>query len=288
MGKGGGGRGRRLSPEEDAKRYREGYPDLVDAVDAWDNLKFHKGEIKSRSMDSKWPEDFIDTIHQDWKGKYDLLERHHSWVQWLFPIREQGVNRDSQPLTCAERDAIMEDKQCTQRMLASYKLALDFYGLVLADEDTGELQRSSHWKPRFANLNTKTHNFLRLTRILKWLGEFGLARYQAPLVRALASGVFEAPNSLWDMRKSLLDYFVPVVKDDCERESLQATLRDMDSEAQAAWSGAGGSRGSSGIRTRDASFGADGPSRQKQRWQPSQGWERGAWSAGAWSSGGRW
>ena len=35
---------------------------------------------------------FIDIIHKDWWGNYQLLEYNHSYIQWLFPIREQGLN----------------------------------------------------------------------------------------------------------------------------------------------------------------------------------------------------
>eukprot|EP00746_Dinoflagellata_sp_MGD_P000854 gnl/MRDRNA2_/MRDRNA2_101584_c0_seq1.p1 gnl/MRDRNA2_/MRDRNA2_101584_c0~~gnl/MRDRNA2_/MRDRNA2_101584_c0_seq1.p1 ORF type:complete len:279 (-),score=61.85 gnl/MRDRNA2_/MRDRNA2_101584_c0_seq1:146-982(-) len=231
MGKGGGGKRKRLSPEEDAKRYRDGYPDLIDDADAWDNVRFHQGEIPSRSMDNKWPADYIDAIHSKWWGDYGLLERHHSWVQWLFPIREQGVNRDSQPLTCAERDAILADAKCKDRFMRSYELAMDFYGFSLADRKTGELTKTKDWEARFSNLNTKTHNFLRLTRILKWLGEFELTHYQAPLVRALASGVFEAPYILKDMGKSLKEYFIPVVKNDAEREALKSEVTALSNAA---------------------------------------------------------
>merc|ERR1712087_277596 len=107
---------------------------------------------------------------------------------------------------------------CSERLMRSYGLALDFYGLRIVDKERGVLDRTEAWQPRFQNLNKKTHNFLRLTRILKWLGEFGLDHYQAPLIRALACGVFEPPYHLWDMRKSMLEYFVPVVKNDVERK----------------------------------------------------------------------
>lgn len=26
-----------------------------------------------------------------WMGSYDILEREHGYIQWLFPIREQGI-----------------------------------------------------------------------------------------------------------------------------------------------------------------------------------------------------
>mmetsp|Transcript_33462 Transcript_33462/g.61846 ORF Transcript_33462/g.61846 Transcript_33462/m.61846 type:complete len:317 (+) Transcript_33462:67-1017(+) len=241
MGRGGkkggkGGRGRRLSPEEDAARYLAGYPELVDDPEAWDNVRFHMGEIKSRSMDAKWPEDTVDNIHSKWWGDYGMLERHHSWVQWLFPIREQGVNRDSQPLTVAEREEILKDSTCLERLHVSYELAMDFYGFSV-ERTTGHLQRTASFQERFANLNSKSHNFLRLTRILKWLGEFNLAHYQSPLICALARAVYEPPQHVWEMRKSLRDYFVPVVKDAAERACLVEAVLRMDDAAMAAWEG---------------------------------------------------
>lgn len=265
MGKGGGGKRKRLSPEEDAKRYRDGYPDLQDDPDAWDNVRFHQAEIPSRSMDNKWPADYIDSIHSKWWGDYGLLERHHSWVQWLFPIREQGVNRDSQPLTCAERDAILDDPKCKDRLMRSYELAMDFYGFSVANRATGELTKTMDWEARFSNLNTKTHNFLRLTRILKWLGEFGLTHYQAPLVRALASGAFEPPCILKDMQKSLKEYFIPVVKNDAEREALQAEVASQSDAAR-----------TSGHE----------PSQKQQKGGKSKGknhWGNSSWQGGGWS-----
>jgi hypothetical protein len=40
----------------------------------------------------------------------------------------------------------------------------------------GELARGDAWRERFANLCARPHNFLRITRILKCLGEVGLER----------------------------------------------------------------------------------------------------------------
>ena len=54
---------------------------------------FLKGEIES-TPDG----DYIDNILSKWWGNYDLLEAHHGYIQWLFPIREQGMNYQSQPL----------------------------------------------------------------------------------------------------------------------------------------------------------------------------------------------
>lgn len=62
-----------------------------------DNFNFLTGEIKSRPRG-----DYIDNILKEWKGDYEKLERHHGYIQWLFPIRTQGMNYESHPLQIHE------------------------------------------------------------------------------------------------------------------------------------------------------------------------------------------
>jgi hypothetical protein len=33
----------------------------------------------------------IDELHEKWWGDYEALEREHGYIQWLFPIREDGT-----------------------------------------------------------------------------------------------------------------------------------------------------------------------------------------------------
>lgn len=220
-------RDRRITAKEDAKRYRLGYPGLEEPSDAWDNLRFYKGILKSRSSGGKWPETehYIDNFHDKCKRDLNMLERGS--YEWLFPIREQGANPDSQPLTRAERDAMLEEPDCVERLRQSYELALRFYGMTM-DAKSEHLARTSDWDRRSKNLCEKRHNYLRITRILKWLGEFGFNTWQGPLVRMLASGVYEHPQVLWPMRSSLADYFVPVVKDDDMRKALEIEIAGFE------------------------------------------------------------
>jgi hypothetical protein len=62
-----------------------------------ENKRFLKGEMKSKPSG-----DFIGKILANWFGNYDLLESHHGYIQWLFPIRTQGLNYDSHPLQLHE------------------------------------------------------------------------------------------------------------------------------------------------------------------------------------------
>ena len=58
-----------------------------------DNFRFLTGQIQSQPDG-----DFIDKIHTEWYGEYNKLERHHGYIQWLFPLPTQGVNRNAHPL----------------------------------------------------------------------------------------------------------------------------------------------------------------------------------------------
>ena len=63
------------------------------------------------------------------------------------------------------------------------------------------------------------HNFLRITRILKCLGEMGLEHYKVPFLKRM---LFEAIESKTLNRtlQSCKNYWIGVVKDDKEREEL--------------------------------------------------------------------
>ncbi len=78
---------------------------------------------------------------------------------------------------------------------------LDFYGLVLVDEATGELarnntevdvkmkdgstQKAPHWKWRYYNIKYHPHNNLRLSRIIQAHQLLGFPQFVSPLVELL-------------------------------------------------------------------------------------------------------
>ena len=44
--------------------------------------------------------DTIEGMHKHWWGNYKLLEKHHGYIQWLFPNAFQSrFNSKSHPLT---------------------------------------------------------------------------------------------------------------------------------------------------------------------------------------------
>uniref|UniRef100_M4A632 Opioid growth factor receptor (OGFr) conserved domain-containing protein n=1 Tax=Xiphophorus maculatus TaxID=8083 RepID=M4A632_XIPMA len=168
---------------------------------------------------SSAPRIYIGQFHNDWKGKYAKLERTHSYIQWLFPLQEPGVNYEAKTLTKQEIQDFLGNTTARENLLKSYKLMLDFYGIKLENEETGEVARAEHWIDRFQNLNNHTHNNLRITRILKCLGTLGYRHYQVPLVRFFLEETL-VKRELQEVKDSALSYFVFAVLDKQERRKL--------------------------------------------------------------------
>ena len=60
----------------------------------------------------------------------------------------------------------------------AYEMMLNFYGLDLVDRKTGRVDVVHGATARHLNLNSRWHNYMRITRILKCLGLFGFEHYQ--------------------------------------------------------------------------------------------------------------
>ncbi|KAG8513308.1 Opioid growth factor receptor [Galemys pyrenaicus] len=199
----------------DTCRYRHRYPDLVegDGDEDMPNLSFYKNET-CFLPNGCLIEDFL----QHWRNDYGRLEDNHSYIQWLFPLREPGVNWHAKPLTLQEVEAFKSSEEVRGRLVQAYELMLGFYGIQLKDRRTGQVCRAHNYQKRFQNLNRHSHNNLRITRILKSLGELGLEGYQAPLARFFLEETL-VRKELPAVRQSALDYFVFTVR--CRRQRRQ-------------------------------------------------------------------
>nr|XP_055040182.1 opioid growth factor receptor-like isoform X1 [Misgurnus anguillicaudatus] len=178
------------------------------------NLDFYKGLTRSVPDDVS-----IYEFHEKWKGKYDRLERVHSYIQWLFPLQEEGMNWEAHVLTKEEIKQFRKDEEAKGNLLKSYELMLDFYGIRLVSDRTGAVTRANNWEERFDNLNRNTHNNLRITRILKCLGTLGFEHFQEKLVRFFLQETL-VENRLPNVKQSVLDYFIFAVLNKSERKDL--------------------------------------------------------------------
>ena len=105
------------------------------------------------------------------------------------------MNYHAQPLQLHEVTKMKASPIVIERITKSYALMLDFYGMKLVSPETGLLKRSDDYKARYRNLlgeysklaativryihhdilrSERSHNYLRITRILKCLSELEL------------------------------------------------------------------------------------------------------------------
>ncbi|OPJ84885.1 opioid growth factor receptor isoform B [Patagioenas fasciata monilis] len=209
---------RNWNAARDLQRYRHRYPGLIESEneeeeEMW-NLSFYKNEI------SFLPQGLhIEILLESWWDNYEVLEENHSYIQWLFPLREHGMNWRAKPLTCQEIQAFKKSQEVMQRFIRAYQLMLRFYGINLINEETGELKRAENWAERFQNLNRFSHNNLRITRILKCLGEMGYEHYQVHLVKFFLTETL-VKETLPNVKRSALDYFLFTVRSKRKRREL--------------------------------------------------------------------
>ncbi|CAF1373614.1 unnamed protein product [Adineta steineri] len=209
--------------KRDIAEYRNHYPNARSNKNINDNYDFYTNQIRSHPDG-----DFIDNIHKNWFGDHRKLEYHHGYIEWLFPLQEKGLNISAEPLQKHEIESISKDKEALDRLLESYKLMLDFYGFKLVDVNIGEIRRLSGdaYKSRFHNLNSASHNYLRITRILKCLGEFKYEHLKFPFLAAiLRESITE--NTLSNCVRSCKDSWIETLRSPEERRAIRQYAREL-------------------------------------------------------------
>uniref|UniRef100_A0A673IZ36 Opioid growth factor receptor-like protein 1 n=1 Tax=Sinocyclocheilus rhinocerous TaxID=307959 RepID=A0A673IZ36_9TELE len=194
---------------KDLYKYRHSYPNYKELrqPNEYRNLRFYLNKIPLVPDGI-----YIEEILTKWRGDYEKLEHNHTYIQWLFPLREQGLNFYAQELT---QDEIKVSKR---RFLLAYTIMLDFFGIKLLDKN-GNVARALNWQDRFQHLNESQHNYLRITRILKSLGELGFESFKLPLVHLLLEEAL-VEGTLPNMRHSALEYFVYTLRQHAQRRAL--------------------------------------------------------------------
>ncbi len=132
------------------------------------------------------------TLQLIWAFEDDELERHHDFIQWLFPLTERsGANPDAPVLRPTELDSLRADIAIRANLRRSLDRMLAFYGFMW-NSDRSSLTLSPEFPQKATNwLSAGNHNFLRLTRILKCLvlaGETDAAKALLAALEALAKG----------------------------------------------------------------------------------------------------
>jgi len=191
--------------------------------DAKDNWEFYTNKQPCRPDNL-----FIEEIHQRWKGDYNELEHNHRFIQWLFPIREHGMNYLAQPLQLHEIELMTASEEVMSRLRTSYAIMLDFYGMELEDEETGLLCRSPSYRARYRHLCRSFHNYLRISRILKCLSELGLETLNVGFVLHVLSEQCEHGNLITtSLRNSMDQWWINCIRDEHDRGWIKESVNKV-------------------------------------------------------------
>ncbi|MCX7031940.1 MAG: opioid growth factor receptor-related protein [Spirochaetes bacterium] len=136
-------------------------------------VDFYRGEARHPQGVS------IETI---WGWDDHQLEYEHTYIQWLFPLREPSRAVPGSPtITDAEVAEFRRDPELRERVLRSFRVMLGFYGFAIrpvAEPAVGvAITAAGDFDAKSRNWLTRVnHNHLRITRILKSLSILGLKR----------------------------------------------------------------------------------------------------------------
>jgi len=192
------------------------------------NYDFYSLKCKGKPLET------VDVIHEKYFAQYDFLEENNNYMEWLFPIYgSAGLNPSTKPLSMQEAGLIKNNIHASIRVVKSYKMLLNFFGLRLVNDLTGEVGREPEvWQARYCHLNTRTNNNIRITRMLKSLGQLGFERYQKLFVQHFKVEI-EENGLLKNCRDSFKNYWSNYLKlgDEFKNESVFFQHAQSQSEA---------------------------------------------------------
>lgn len=117
------------------------------------------------------------------------LEQVHDYIQWLFPLPEYSAFSRSAPLLSdADIEAFRHRTDLRERVEDVLERMLDFYGFERDDDEKGPIINKARDFVAHSHvwLTPRNHNYLRITRILKFLMLAGHEQLARAFWRALA------------------------------------------------------------------------------------------------------
>ena len=136
----------------------------------------------------------------------------------------------------------------------------------------GVLCCSKNCEQRFQNLNRSSHNYLRITRILKCLGEFEMEDHKVRFIEFMLKHAIKT-GRLRNVLRSCMCYWVEVLRNDTERERMWALAREMVAEVDGQHASSGnresGRAGSNEHGTPTAAITTQPTSANKRRVMPA-------------------
>lgn len=152
---------------------------------SYPNVAFYENRVIAAPNDV-----FIDDILNKWSGNFELLEKDHFYIQWLFPNTESGRNEHSHPLSPEEAKIFRGREDLKKKVKMAFEMMLNFYGMKLVGSNQFKLTENAN--KILPVLNTEyNHNHQRITRILKALLQLGYDNLMLPWLKFLADLIYK-------------------------------------------------------------------------------------------------
>lgn len=155
------------------------------SFNSYENIDFYKGNIKSKSGY------YIDEI---WKFTDLELETKHDFIQSLFPLKEKGMA--SSYLLTDEEIKKFKSINLKRKVLKSFLRMANFYGYEFSNQKN-RLIRTKPIKRQINNVLVglySQHNFLRITRIIKFLTLIDMKFYALIFLLAICRDINSNPD----------------------------------------------------------------------------------------------
>lgn len=103
----------------------------------------------------------------------DDLERHHGYIQWVFPLKEASKSQPhaiDELLTDAAIAEMLGDKDIKKKIRRMARRMLTFWGISIT-EDGAAIEDEAVFRKKLGCVSN--HNQLRMTRMLKFMRHLG-------------------------------------------------------------------------------------------------------------------
>ncbi len=161
-----------------------------------------------------------------WTMTFDELEKHHDFIQWLFPLPEASSVNPHAPLLTAELiQQTQQDSEVSENLLRSFDTMAAFWGFNRNNEN--DIIRSAQFDIQSQKwCCTSNHNQLRLTRVLKSLSLLGHPQIASRTCEFLLMEVSAAGLNLNHL--SALPYWINAIE---SVEELELSMDDFSDQA---------------------------------------------------------
>merc|ERR1711964_891812 len=176
------------------------------------NVDFYQGGVDNLSQHS------LDTIL---KFNDDELEMNRGYMQWLFPLKE-GTDARNDVSTCTEAEfrVFRSRPDLLQKVFEATRLMGRLYGCTITGtyenpRITPAADLAIRYKERYLATGF-AHNYIRITRILRSLGECGLFRMKHLLLKFFMDEITLPTGGLYGLTdhhpmvlQSMAKYWIP-------------------------------------------------------------------------------